>query len=43
MFLSLIEPTYQHGYDVRTFECVSCRYAEIALINFDEDQVPTCE
>jgi hypothetical protein len=36
MFLSLIEPTYQHGYDVRTFECAKCAYAEIALINFNE-------
>jgi hypothetical protein len=36
MFLSLLEPTYQSGYDVRTFECANCAYAEIALINFDE-------
>jgi hypothetical protein len=33
MFLSLIEPTYQEGYDIRTFECLSCTYAEIALTN----------
>jgi hypothetical protein len=35
MFLSLIEPTYQKGYDVRTFECLSCAYAEMALTNFE--------
>jgi hypothetical protein len=36
MLLLLVEPTYQHGYDVRTFECSKCAYAEIALIHFDE-------
>jgi hypothetical protein len=34
MFLSLIEPTYQDGYDIRTFECLACDYDEIALTNF---------
>ena len=33
MFLSVIEPTYQLGYDVRTFECSSCAYCELALTN----------
>jgi hypothetical protein len=33
MFLSVIEPTYQEGYDVRTFECASCAYSELALVN----------
>ena len=36
MDLSLIEPTYQHGYDVRTFECAKCAYAEIVLINSEK-------
>lgn len=39
MFLSLIEPTYQKGYEVRTFECLSCAYAEMALIDFDQEMV----
>ena len=38
MDLSVIEPTYQHGYDIRTFECMKCAYGEIALINFDDNR-----
>ena len=36
MFILLIEPTYQNGYDVRTFECVTCAYTEMALTRYDE-------
>jgi len=36
MFLSIIEPTYQQGFDVRTFDCLQCAYAEIALTNSDD-------
>lgn len=36
MNLSLIEPTYQHGYDIRTFECSKCAYAELVLVNSEE-------
>ena len=35
MSLLVIEPTYQRDYDVRTFECPSCAYAEMALTNFE--------
>src|SRR5262249_4765158 len=35
MFLSLIEPTYQDGFAVHTFECFSCAYTELALIKSD--------
>ena len=35
MFLALLEPTYQQGYDVRTFECPCCAYSEIALTAFE--------
>jgi hypothetical protein len=39
MFLSVIEPTYQAGYDVRTFECTSCAYRELALTNSEDETV----
>jgi hypothetical protein len=39
MSLSVIEPTYQKGYDVRTFECLSCTYSELALVN-SADEIP---
>jgi len=35
MSLSLIEPTYQDGFGIYTFECPSCGYVELALINSD--------
>ena len=35
MSLSLIEPTYQDGFNIHTFECPSCGYVELALINSD--------
>ena len=36
MDLSLIEPTYQHGYDIRTFECSKCAYSELLLVNSED-------
>ena len=32
IFLSEIEPSDQVGYDQRTFECLTCAYAETATV-----------
>jgi len=39
MSLSVIEPTYQPGYDARTIECTSCAYSELALTNSEDETV----
>ena len=34
MFMARIEPTDVGGQDQRTFECVTCDYAETTLVQF---------
>jgi len=34
MFMARIEPTEKDGQDKRTFECVTCDYAETKIVKF---------
>jgi hypothetical protein len=36
MFLSLIEPADEPGYDRRNFECTACRFSRTVMVKYTE-------